>query len=71
MLPIASEIATRITREHAQSALPHAPVIPDAPEPGTRPARTRPLRALAVALRRVAATSHGLADRLDRPVTAE
>jgi hypothetical protein len=71
MLPIASEIATRITREHAQSALPHAPVIPDAPEPRTRPARTRSLRALAGALRRVAATSHGLADRLDQPVTAE
>jgi hypothetical protein len=71
MLPIASEIATRITREHAQSALPHAPVIPDAPEPPTRPARMRSLRAIAGALRRVAATSHGLADRLDRPMTVE
>jgi hypothetical protein len=71
MLPIASEIATRITREQAQSALPQAPVIPDVPEPRKRPARTRSLRALAGALRRVAATSHGLADRLDRPVTAE
>lgn len=70
MLPIASEIATRITREHAQSALPHAPVIPDAPV-RTRPGRSRSLRALAGALRRVAATSHGLADRLDRPVVAE
>ncbi len=71
MFPIASEIATRITREHAQSALPHSPVIPDVPEPRARPARTRSLRALAGVLRRVAATSRGLADRLDRSVTAE
>ncbi|MGH3315530.1 MAG: hypothetical protein ACRDO0_05235 [Nocardioidaceae bacterium] len=71
MLPIASEIATRITREHAQSALPHAPVLPDEPPARTRPARTRSLRALAGALRRVAATSHGLADRLDRPAVAD
>jgi hypothetical protein len=71
MLPIASEIATRITREHAQSALPHAPVIPDAPAPRRRPERSRSLRMLAGALRRVAATSHGLADRLERPVAAE
>ena len=28
MLPIAAEIATRLTREHAQSARPNAPVIP-------------------------------------------
>lgn len=28
MLPIAAEIATRLTREQAQSARPHAPVIP-------------------------------------------
>jgi hypothetical protein len=28
MLPIAAEIATRLTREQAQSARPHAPVVP-------------------------------------------
>ena len=28
MLPIAAEIATRLTREEAQSARPNAPVIP-------------------------------------------
>jgi hypothetical protein len=28
MLPIAAEIATRLTREHAHSARPDAPVIP-------------------------------------------
>lgn len=71
MLPIASEIATRITREHAQSALPNAPVIPDAPADRTRPRPSRSLRVLAGALRRVGATSHGLADRLDRPAVAE
>ncbi|HWL98444.1 MAG TPA: hypothetical protein VNP20_13935 [Nocardioidaceae bacterium] len=71
MLPIASEIATRVTREHAQSALPHAPVIPDAPAPRSRPDRSRSLRMLAGVLRRVAATSHGLADRLERPVAAK
>ncbi len=28
MLPIAAEIATRLTREDAHSARPHAPVVP-------------------------------------------
>jgi hypothetical protein len=28
MLPIAAEIATRLTREDAHSARPHAPVLP-------------------------------------------
>ena len=31
MLPIAAEIAVRLTREQAQSALPDAPVIDDTP----------------------------------------
>jgi hypothetical protein len=30
MLPIAAEIATRLTREQAQSARPDAPVLPEA-----------------------------------------
>jgi hypothetical protein len=33
MLPIAAEIAVRLTREQALSALPDAPVIDDTPPP--------------------------------------
>ncbi len=29
--PIAADLAVRLTRHHAQSALPNAPVIPDVP----------------------------------------
>ncbi|MGH3506544.1 MAG: hypothetical protein ACRDO2_04995 [Nocardioidaceae bacterium] len=39
MLPIASEIAVRLTREQAQSALPGAPVLPDEPAPTPRERR--------------------------------
>jgi hypothetical protein len=46
MLPIAAEIATRLTREHAQSARPHAPVIP---VEKTRPRASLLSRILAVA----------------------
>jgi hypothetical protein len=33
--PIAADIAVRLTRQHVNSALPHAPVVPD-PEPRPR-----------------------------------
>jgi len=56
MLPIASEIAVRITREHAQSGLPNAPVIDDTPPPA-RPRHHRRLR--------VARALRHLADRLE------
>lgn len=73
MLPIAADIAVRLTREQAQSALPDAPVVPDTPRrprrlrtaPSTRSSRVAGL--VAGALRRLAAGSTGLADRLDRP----
>jgi hypothetical protein len=56
MLPIASEIAVRVTRDHAQSALPNAPVVDDTPAP-VRPRHHRRIQVAAV-LRR-------LADRLE------
>jgi hypothetical protein len=74
MLPIAADIAVRLTREQAQSALPDAPVVPDPPRLPERPRRSRsarPQRVAAGALRRLAARSSGLADRLDSPVPAE
>jgi hypothetical protein len=67
MLPIAAEIAVRMTRQQAQSALPHAPVVPDGPR--ERP-RRRPEQAVVVLLRRLATASVGLADRIDRPARA-
>ena len=48
MLPIAAEIAVRLTREQAQSALPNAPVIP---LEETRPPASLLSRVLAVARR--------------------
>ena len=48
MLPIAAEIAVRLTREQAQSALPNAPVIP---LEETRPRASRLSRVLALARR--------------------
>jgi len=70
MLPIAADIAVRLTREQAQSALPDAPVVPDPVSAGERPRRRRSQRLLAVALRRLSAGSSGLADRIDRPAPA-
>jgi len=68
MLPIAAEIAVRLTREQAQSALPDAPVVPDPPRMPRREKVSRSQRIIAGALRGLAARSSGLADRLDRPV---
>ncbi|HWM00029.1 MAG TPA: hypothetical protein VNP20_22010 [Nocardioidaceae bacterium] len=59
MFPIATEIAVRVTRDHAQSALPDAPVIDDTVAP-PRPRHERRIR-VARALRR-------LADRLEPAV---
>jgi hypothetical protein len=71
MLPIAANIAVRLTREQAESALPDAPVRPD-PPPRRRPSHpSNSRRLLASALRRLAAATVGLADRMDRPVGAE
>ena len=56
MLPIASNIAVRVTREHALSAMPDAPVIDDTPP--AAPARTRRRLQLAQVLR-------NLADRIE------
>ena len=73
MLPIASNIAVSVAREHVQSALPNAPVRPEEPkaQPRVRTVKERPQRMLVTALRQLATTSGGLADRLDRPVGAE
>jgi hypothetical protein len=68
MLPIAAHIAVRLTREQAQSALPNAPVRPDPPERDARATSARSLRMLVTVLRRLAATSGGLADRIERLV---
>ena len=48
MLPIAAEIAVRLTREQAQSALPDAPVVVDTPPapPVRTPRRLRVARVL-------------------------
>jgi len=59
MFPIATEIAVRVTRDHARSALPDAPVIDDTAAP-PRPRQERRIR-VARALRR-------LADRLEPAV---
>lgn len=60
MLPIASNIAVDAVRDHAGSALPHAPVVPDPPP---RPAR---LRTWFVAFLRASAQRRArLADRID------
>jgi hypothetical protein len=69
MLPIAAEIAVRMTRAHAQSALPHAPVLPDS-HPESRRTTSRSAKAVVVLLRRVAAASVGLADRIEQPARA-
>ncbi|HSJ22484.1 MAG TPA: hypothetical protein VK964_18100 [Nocardioidaceae bacterium] len=67
MLPIAAEIAVRMTRQQAQSALPQAPVV--AAVPLDRPRTTsRAERAAVGLLRRLATASAGLADRIERPV---
>jgi hypothetical protein len=70
MLPIAADIAVRLTREQAQSALPDAPVVPDPVRARRQPRRRRSQRVTAVALRRLSATSSGLADRIDRRTPA-
>jgi hypothetical protein len=69
MLPIAAEIAVRMTRQEAQSALPHAPVRPIGPVAGPRP-RSRSARALVVLLHRLATASVRLAERIEQPVRA-
>jgi len=56
MLPIAAEIAVRLTREQAQSALPDAPVVDDTPP---APRVRAPRRALAARVLR------SLADRIE------
>jgi hypothetical protein len=71
MLPIAAQIAVRLTRERAESALPDAPVRPDPPPRRRRSAPATSRRLFATGLRRVAAASGGLADRMDRAVGAE
>jgi hypothetical protein len=69
MLPIAAEIAVRMTRQHAQSALPHAAVVPE--DRRERPRTTsRPETVVVGLLRRLASASMGLADRIDRPARA-
>lgn len=62
MLPIAAEIATRLTREQAQSARPDAPVIPDE---DVTPRRSR-LASLVTGLRLPRWTPGGAAARLER-----
>ena len=52
--PAAYPTAQRVTRELAHSALPHAPVVPDAKAEGRRLRRS------------TAITLHRLADLLDR-----
>jgi hypothetical protein len=56
MLPIASNIAVRVTRRHALSAMPDAPVVDDTPP--TPRARARGRLQLAQVLR-------NLADRIE------
>ncbi|MGH8869449.1 MAG: hypothetical protein ACRDYU_15830 [Actinomycetes bacterium] len=53
MLPIASEIATRLVREQSQTALPGAPVVDEARAVEPR-VHGRPRLAAARALRRLA-----------------
>jgi len=57
MLPIAAEIAVRLTREQAQSALPDAPVVDDTPAPAPRVRARRRLQAARIL--------RSLADRIE------
>ena len=57
MLPIAAEIAVRLTREQAHSALPDATVIADMPPPTPRVRARHRLR--------LARTLRQLADRIE------
>lgn len=52
MLPIAAEIAVRLTREQAESALPDAPIVDESPP--TAPVRFRRRLRLAQMLRKLA-----------------
>jgi hypothetical protein len=70
MLPIAADIAVRLTREQAQSALPNAPVRPDSATRHPRRTVSRSRRILVTALRRLAVAAAAFADRIDRPVVA-
>jgi hypothetical protein len=55
MDPIGYIVGVRLTRDHARSAMPDAPVIPDRPRRSSRPPRTAGLRqSTATALRAVA-----------------
>ena len=67
MEALAIILATQANRAHAQSALPHAPVVP--PEP-PRPIRSRPLRrATAIALHRLADLVEPCVTPAGRPAT--
>jgi hypothetical protein len=68
MLPIAAEIAVRMTRQEAQSALPQAPVQPIESPAGRH--RSRSARAVVVLLHRLATASVRLAERIEQPVRA-
>lgn len=72
MLPIAAEIAVRMTRQQARSALPDAPVVPD--ETTRRRSRasawTSPRLRAAGLLRLLAASAARVADRIDQQVRA-
>jgi hypothetical protein len=60
MLPVTAGIAVNAMHEHAHSALPHAPVVP---EPPPRDSRVR--SSIAAFLRASAKRRARLADRVD------
>jgi len=70
MLPIAADLAVNAVRDHAGSARPNAPVVPD-----PAPRESRPRIQFAAFLRASAQRRARLADRLDpcsgrvKPVT--
>ena len=70
MLPIAVDIAVRLTRKQAHSALPNAPVIPEPSERQARPAVSRSRRLSVTVLHRLAAAAAALAERIDQRVEA-
>ena len=60
MLPIAADLAVNAVRDHAGSARPNAPVVPD-----PAPRESRPRIQFAALLRASAQRRARLADRLD------